>query len=322
MYPKISEELIAKYFAKEATEQESYQIQLWLEADSQNQQLLEEFQSAWNTSRTQPNASFDKESVYQKINHAINDEKKRAQQINTRNYLRFAASILLFIGLASTWLLLSNQKAEMLTKSTEYGQKMKISLPDGSIVQLNSGSSMEYPEKFDHDNRTVQLTGEAFFEVKKNPKKPFIVETEHVQTKVLGTSFNINAYVANEPTITVASGSVLVRTDKQSVILEKNQKAFLVDQELKSENVLAQNAILWKDGILNFKDTPMKAVKSSLEKWYNVAINFEDEAIEKCVFTGQFKNEKLMIVLEVLKETFGITYEVKSKLIIIKGKGC
>lgn len=322
MYLKISEELLAKHFAKETSEQEEKEIQLWLMENPDNQQLYEELYLAWTNPINLEKSHFNKDRVYQKINDAIIDEKRNVKQLSKRKYLKFAASILLFIGLATTWLLFFNAEPEMLSKKTEYGQKMRITLPDGSLVHLNSGSSIEYPEKFGAENRIIQLKGEGFFEVKRNPKKPFIVKTEAVETKVLGTSFNINAYHLNDPSITVASGSVQVSTDSQTLILNPNQRAYLAENELKSENILAQNDILWKDGILKFMDTPMLTVKNRLEKWYNVEIQFEEKSLQNCVFTGQFKNEKLMIVLEVLKETFSITYEVKSKLIIIKGKGC
>ncbi len=322
MHPKISEELLAKYFAKETSELEEKSIQLWLLENHHNQELYDELYLIWNRPLNLQRASFDKERVYEKINAAIIDEKHNRSQLNKKRYLKFAASILLFVGLASTWLLFFNFEPKMLVKETKYGQKMKISLPDGSFVHLNSGSSITYPEKFSSEIRTVRLKGEAFFEVKKNPQQPFVVETEVLTTKVLGTSFNINAYAAQKPSITVNSGSVKVNSLEDSLILKPNQQAFLNNGQLQVKTVKASKEILWKDGILKFHDTPMGMVKYQLEKWYNVQIQFEDDHIQNCVFTGQFKNEKLLVVLEVLKETFGISYEVKSKEIIIKGKGC
>lgn len=322
MHPKISEDLLAKHFAKETTDHEDKEIQLWLRENPRNRQLYEELFLIWATPTAFHETSFDKERVYQKINSAILDEKRNKRQLNKRKYLKFTASILLFLGLASTWLLIFNIEPEILSKNTEYGQKMKISLPDGSIVHLNSGSLLEYPKTFSAESRIVQLKGEAFFEIKKNPKKPFIVQTELLQTKVLGTSFNIKSYEANMSSITVNTGSVQVNSLNDSLILKPNQQAFLENEQLKVKNVNASQEILWKEGVLQFQDTPMLTVKTQLEKWYGVEILFEDESMEKCVFTGQFKNEKLLFVLEVLKETFGISYEGKSKQITIKGKGC
>ena len=132
-----------------------------------------------------------------------------------RIWIGVAASLALFIFAYTYFFTMelsrSSEPIELVTKTTSKGQKATITLPDGSVLKLNSESSITYPKQFNKNVREVSLNGEAFFEVAGNPKKPFIVSSEGLRTKVLGTSFNINAYKDfSEIAVTVVTGRVEV----------------------------------------------------------------------------------------------------------------
>ncbi|MBK6265435.1 DUF4974 domain-containing protein [Marivirga sp. S37H4] len=321
MQHRITDSLLAQYFANEASEKEKQLIEEWLLEDPANKILLAEYKHVWKNTRLTNTPSFDKERVYRKISDGVKLEKQISSRLKNKRILRFAASVILFVGLASAWLLFKNMPPAQLTQTAAYGQKIKFTLPDGSLVYLNSGSELRYPEKFSKDNRTVTLTGEAFFEIKRNEQKPFIISTGPIQTRVLGTSFNINAYQDLKQSVSVVSGKVEVKHENHVVILEKHQQVFLKKGKLEKQPV-SPSELSWRKGVLIFKDTPMLEVAEKLEKWYNVKIVLQDKALEKCFFTGQFIKEKLPNVLEVLKETFGINYEITKQQVTLKGKGC
>ena len=155
------------------------------------------------------------------------------------NYLvKVAASLLILVGLGSAVYLESKTQPEqelaqsIITKTTEWGQRSDIVLSDGTQITLNAGSSIEFPESFEGAPvREVTLNGEAFFEVAKNPNKPFLIKTEGVTTKVLGTSFNVNSYAFNDHiSVTVKTGKVQVQSTSKNgqvntVYLLPNEKA-------------------------------------------------------------------------------------------------
>lgn len=322
MHPKITESLLAKYLASEASEKERQLIDEWLLEDPANKILLTEYKEIWERANLNDAPSFNKERVYQKISEGIKEERQITSRAKTNRILKFAASVILFVGLASAWLLFKNLPPAQLTKTATFGQKIKFTLPDGSLVFLNSGSELQYPEKFSENNRKVSLKGEAFFDVKRNENKPFIISTGPLQTIVLGTSFNINAYQKSKQSVSVVSGKVQVKNEAHAIILEKDQQVLVEEGKFEKQLITASEFSSWRNGVLIFKDTPMLEVAERLEKWYNVKIILQDEALQKCFFTGQFTKEKLPNVLEVLKETFGINYEITKQQITLKGKGC
>ena len=211
------------------------------------------------------------------------------------------------------------------TATTAWGQKMSITLADGTKVRLNSGSTLRYPEKFIANTREVALEGEAFFEVTKNAKKPFIISSGAIKTKVLGTSFNINTYDNKEDiAVTVASGKVSVASNEEEVFLGPSEQGVFNKKEAKiTKATIDINAVLqWKEGILHFGDATLKEVTASLEKWYGVQFVFQNKALEKCRLTATYDNESLHAILEsIIYAKKGISYRyTNDHQIVLKGK--
>lgn len=235
-------------------------------------------------------------------------------------------------------------------KINNTGQSVEVFLEDGSMVRLKPNSSLSYPEHFVTDKREVYLTGEAFFEVAKNPNKPFLVYYNNIVTRVLGTSFSIKTNQnTNNVEVSVRTGRVQVsentlltkgsssKETARSVILVPNQKTLYNPSRHDFEVTLADtihslpgNHDIDKyarngsaSGSFVFeKATSLKQIFAQLEAVYGIEIIAENENIYNCVFTGDISTQEMLRKLNIVCLTIGASYEVKGTKILVTGKGC
>lgn len=204
-----------------------------------------------------------------------------------------------------------------------------IKLPDGSVVFLNAGSSLKYPESFDDKaNREVFLQGEGYFDVQHDPHKAFIVHTGNLRTTVLGTAFNIKAYPQDKNiTVTVTRGKVKVSDDTklfgiitpdQQITFDKNH------QEVNQQKVDSRSAIAWADKDLFFDDITVAEAVGQLEQRFQVKVGFGNEKLKDCRFTATFvRGEDLEQILTVICEFNGSSFSRDAEgNIRIEGIGC
>lgn len=268
-----------------------------------------------------------RKQIERQLSQNISRPKKR---ISLPKWTKVAASIVLMTG--GAYFVHINTKAEEkvdpiveVTKTTEWGQKLNLTLADGTQIRLNSGSTITYPDRFEGDVREVALEGEAFFEVAKNPDKPFVIRSGEVLTTVLGTSFNINTYPDSQQiAVTVASGKVKVASHENEIHLGPNEQG-IFDKKTKTISKKMTDIVTflnWKDGIIHFEDTRLSKVAESLERWYGVTFVFENENLRNCHITATYKNEILPAVLEsIAYAKKGLRYEfLENDEILIKGK--
>ena len=241
--------------------------------------------------------------------------------------LKIAASLALIItlGYLGYTILRGPSSAVMITKTVPMGERAKINLSDGSLVHLNSGSSITYPEKFDEGSRNVSLSGEAYFEVRHNKKNPFVVSAGRLQVAVLGTTFNIAAHDPEQTSVTLIEGKVSVSAESERQILNPGEQ---VRFDTKT-NALIRSTIntdgetSWMNGILYFKETPLTEVMAELGRWYNTEIMLSDTVLKDCTITGTFKEEKLVDVLEGIRFLTDITYQIMDTgKVVVEGEGC
>ncbi|WP_353718804.1 FecR domain-containing protein [Dyadobacter sp. 676] len=184
-----------------------------------------------------------------------------------------------------------------------FGKIKKIKLEDGTQVTLNAGSSLTYPATFEKDSRKVSLTGEAFFDVAHQNGKPFIVNTQKLQIRVLGTRFNVGSYPGEETArVAVVSGKVSVQNRAKSadhVILTAGEFALGTVAGLQKSNIDSAAVLAWQNGQLNFKDETFKTVAAALERRYNVRIRVA-KAIEQCRVYANIGNEPVQEALGAL----------------------
>jgi ferric-dicitrate binding protein FerR (iron transport regulator) len=164
------------------------------------------------------------------------------------------------------------------TITTPNGGQYQIILPDGSHVYLNATSSLKYPVSFTKEVRKVELTGEGYFEITKNPKKPFVVTSQGQLLTVLGTHFNISAYPNEAIKTTLSEGSVQLSNSSslKKQILQPEQQALLTETGFELKHVNSTDEMAWKDGLFVFKQTPIEAVMRQLSRWYSVEANWNN----------------------------------------------
>lgn len=212
-----------------------------------------------------------------------------------------------------------------------------IALPDGSRVQLSPGSRLSYPARFEGTRREVVLTGDAFFEIRKNSSKPFYVLANEVVTKVLGTSFRVRAYEADQNVVvTVKTGQVsvyarAVRTEATrpltpTLVLTPNQRAVYQREAAQFRKDLIERPVLLNEDpaaeAFAFDDVPLTKVFDALERAYGVRMVYDREALRECTLTATFSDETLYERLDLLARTLGLRYEVVDAQIVFSGRGC
>ncbi|UCS95457.1 FecR domain-containing protein [Echinicola marina] len=216
---------------------------------------------------------------------------------------------------------IKNEKIEWLTKSSKAGTKMTFHLPDGSLVKLNSNSSISFPESFSDSLREVKLIGQAFFDVEHNEELPFVVAAGDLQIKVMGTSFDVNNKPENKAQkVALLSGKVKVIT--ADGMIEQLSPLEMVSYR-KSDNELVkvkfdpEEVMGWKDGIIKFENTDHKEVFKILEEWYDVKIQVEDNVKFKGGINGRYENEILDNVLKGLSYSENFKYKIENKKVTI-----
>lgn len=208
----------------------------------------------------------------------------------------------------------------LIEKSTERRQKISIYLPDSSKVTLNSESFLEYPQTFDNE-RMIVLKGEAFFDVKEDPTRPFIVRTGNLTTTALGTSFNVKAYPEEQNiSVSLASGKVITETVNRSIELTPGEKTILHTRTGFIEKVRFQieTDLAWKKGVLVFDKSDLQEFVHTIERWYDVNVEIQGTPSESWRISGSFDNETLKNVLESLSFARKIDYSLKGNNVILK----
>lgn len=215
---------------------------------------------------------------------------------------------------------------------TNKSSKMLLhTLPDNSTVWLHPDARIDYPAQFDESSRKVTFTGEGFFDVKKDPKRPFSISTGEMTIRVLGTSFNVKATTSSKLIqVSVMTGSVEVSTpssskEEQMVVLEPKQHAYF---EHESKVLLVKSIPppikkeIYEPVSINFVEQPLGRVVELLEKKFNVDLQLSDPRLSQCLFNGDFENQSLADILEMLCISLEASYTISDKFILINGSPC
>ncbi|TRX61189.1 DUF4974 domain-containing protein [Fulvivirga sp. M361] len=258
-------------------------------------------------------------------------DRKSSGKKYTMYWVAAVITIMAATALALYTYTIAPTETQWLTYTTSTRQKATITLSDGTTVRLNSQSTLRYPEQFNGKTREVMLEGEGFFDVVKDPSKPFTVASGELTTTVLGTSFNIRAYPDVQQTeIAVATGKVSVAKqtnqdkDRAAVVLTPGEAAsYSPDQgNLIKSSVDIREYTAWKDGILLFNDKTFTEAAVLLEKWYGVKIIIESNRLDNCVIQGKFNSPSLQKVLDALQFAYKIEYTFVNGDVHISGEGC
>ncbi|WP_214226710.1 FecR domain-containing protein [Pedobacter sp. B4-66] len=321
------EALLDRYLKKETSIEENQLIEKWLaengNADSDWQQLDRSSKDQWLS------------DVFMDIKASIQQNEPKIVPIKSQKYLWYkiagvAAALILVFSLYLTWPLLEKQMlpTDLTSISIPDHEKKQITLADGTKVWLNEGSELKYAKVFNGKTREVYLSGEAYFDVKHDASRPFLIHTGKVLTTVLGTAFNIKEDPSKHTLeVTVTRGKVSVADDgKLLSILTSNQQVSvdLLTGKPTEKIVDAKTVIAWQDNDMLFDDITFADAAIQLEQHFNVKIAFNNEKLKNCRFSGAtLRGDKLDKILDVITDFNNATWKLKSNgHIMIYGEGC
>lgn len=315
--------LLQKRLSSPLTPEEQLSLDAWLAQSPDNQLVANQVERVWNISGSFSQAvDLDADADFERLEQRILAADATAPTVKLvpmkprRNWLAVAAAVIVL--LAAPLVLrkfMGGNNAPMETIVTnDSPTPQPVALADGSKVWLNSHSTLRYFTSADGDERRVELTGEAFFEVAKNPEKPFVVQTNLGEVTVLGTSFNVRS-LANSPNleVNVSTGKVRLQPKdaKEHLLLLANETGIFdqAKQSLVKTGGMANNAAAWHTGKLVFENASLEEALRQLSALHNVRIVAESETVKRCTLTVTFDRTPLGAALETLGALFGATVE-------------
>ncbi|MBW8331817.1 MAG: DUF4974 domain-containing protein [Prolixibacteraceae bacterium] len=312
--------IINKYLAGEASETEVQEVFRWIDSDPENRNEFIQYKKIWAlTSKSTEN----QDKTWNAISTKLGSQKK---QLSITRYWMVAAGFVLVFGLGMLMQYILPQKSqEQFSYLAEtrievpLGQMSNVVLPDGTTVQLNSGTKLIYSGKFNSGERIVSLEGEAFFDVTNDPAHPFVIKTKALDFKVYGTSFNIQAYPDDKlisTTLVEGSLGIIGKNGSELVKLVPGENATYRqdDRELLVGKVNLEIYTSWKDGLVTFRNEKLKDIARKIERWYNVEIVINNASLGEEIYLGTImKNKPVDQILEVFSLTSSLKYRIVTR---------
>lgn len=312
----------------------------------------------WMTAQPQPDP-FESELAFEEHLHKLKSKGLKLDQLETESFplhstatvqkklskkwwIPTALATLLLVVFGMQWLFTSSTSKERLTEAvsevtTRAGSKTTLRLPDSSVVWLNAGSRISYNKDFGRTNRQITLSGEAFFDVRKT-NLPFVIHTNDIKIKVLGTAFNVKSY-PNEKTITsLIRGAVEVTLNNrpgEKYVLKPKEKLVIANSNIARQASATNKESLvmvaqmypnedslytetsWVDNKLLFQDESFQDLAIEMERWYGVRIFFKDESVARQRLSGSFTTETIQEAMEGLRITTPFNYQLRANVITI-----
>lgn len=335
MKTEIDRELLVRYINGKCTADELLHVKHFLQDPGWQHALETMLEADFSTIEPAPQAD---ETTLEEWNQEFRDKyfKKMPMKLWYTKWIGYAAACLLVLGIGGYLLgghLVKTKPAfttakVMIEKTNPRGIRSKVTLPDSSVVYLGAGSSIRYPQQFAANERNLTLTGEAFFEISKNPKRPFVIHTGEIQTTVLGTSFKITAFKDDLLFVEVATGKVRVSRKENTKVAEL---AVLVPGEgISWDHQLGKASIIpvdvsaiqgWSSGEITFKNRSLAQIADELENWYNIEIRFAGSAsVRKRLSLSVDGKASLSDALDIICNTADLKYRFNGRQeIIISG---
>ncbi|MCF6365891.1 MAG: FecR family protein [Bacteroidales bacterium] len=244
--------------------------------------------------------------------------QKRKSLYKTRNIA--ASVIILAVTTIFGYFLINNFTDNQFTEISSGNEIKEIVLPDGSVLTLNKNSEIRFPEEFSKINRSVEFSGEAFFEIKRNPKIPFVIRSNNTEITVLGTSFNVLTSKKTDITVTVKTGKIKLSNNNKENIILKPEEVGKIENNILSKSVNKnKNYLSWKTKCFNYNGEKLNKVIEDFNKAYNAEIVIEDPKIGKLPIVSNPRNKALTVALEIICSAHNLKYkQEKNKIIIYK----
>ncbi|GHV22132.1 iron dicitrate transporter FecR [Bacteroidia bacterium] len=324
MNKEICLHIFERYISGEASPDEIVQLKSFLENDINLNRWLEN-QTMGLSGTIDPDIKMRMlENIRSRTNYDTLFVPVDSKNKNFRFYLRWvsniAAILLPVVIIFGIYLYLIPQKKESFEVIADKGEKASLTLAEGSLVAINSGSKIMYYNNYNRKDRFLKLEGEAYFDVKYNPEKPFIVECGDVKIRVLGTSFGIKAY-ENEDNISIVlkSGRIQLTTPKEEIEMVPDDRIEYnkITQTTSLEKVNAGDYTDWRQNRLRFENESLETIMKTISRMHNIDIVFENPQLKNQQFTGTIDNTSIKSVLEAIKLTSLINYRLKDGVVCL-----
>ncbi len=323
------DDLIGKVLAGEATAQEQESVSLWRQHNEENEKYYRQLKEIFeNASAVTVQVEFDTDAAWNKVKSQLNKSKDNVIPINRTPYfspLRIAATIFLVVALSTVIYLKTAPSVQTLAVESEKTTRQDT-LPDGSTAYLNKKTELQYEYNPREKTRKVKLKGEAYFTVKHEEKKPFIIEADEILVRDIGTEFNLKAYPDKDTIeIVVTHGEVQFYTQQDPGLnLKAGEKAIYSKRTKEFYRIEKPdtNTLAYKTKVFSFNNTELQTVVTLLNDVYDSKISLASESLYHCRLTANFKEDNPEIIVEVIAETMGLELTKKDDQLILSGKGC
>ncbi len=322
--------LISSFLAEGLSPTEEKELNSWIALSEENRKYFQQQQEIWFSCTNENELKeYDVEKAFRLFKNRINAVSRKSHRLSLKVFVRYAAAIatLCLISYFSYNQGEKNLKGALKQIAVEVplGSQTRLYLPDNTMVILNAGSRISYPQDFGVYKREVEIEGEGYFEVAHNDKLPFRVKSRDVQVNVLGTKFNIKNYPEDDNvTVFLYKGKVELdnRIKSEAKMLLNPNEYMVMDKKtgmMKKNTVKSETTANWSGGNLIFCNTPMPEVIKSLERSYNVSIRIQTDSLKRYRFNGSFNRAEMSVkdLLEILQATGKMTYTQKGKTITL-----
>jgi transmembrane sensor len=302
----MMDELLVKYLADEATPPEQSMVEEWINSSEANRHYFQHFQLIWAESqKLAATTVVDENKAWQRFQRRVKKTESATAKIRAFGWWRIAASILIVAGAAwftSTLLEKGSADPEILIASVS--EVKRDTLPDGSVAVLNKHSELSYPARFKGKTRKVKLRGEAFFNIQPNKEKPFIIDVNDVQVKVVGTSFNIRS-VYGLTEVIVETGIVQVTKGNEIIELKAGERISLETVDTTAQKETSDDKLYnyYVSRTFVCDNTPLWKLVEKLNEAYGTNIRIGREELRKLPLTVTFNDESLDVILTIISQT-------------------
>ena len=316
--------ILKKYLSGRFPNETEERVQKWIIKDNNSEEKEQASQEYWD--ELDVTADSNTYTALDRVNRRIGYLTMQAVKIPLYSKIsRIAVVLIPFLLIAGGYLYHTYKQSEMIEVSVAYGDTKYLLLPDSSEIWINAGTNIRYPKNFSKSQREVHLNGEAYFSVKENKAKPFIVQTERLSVKVLGTKFNVRAYSIDEKVVTsLTSGKVEVDTqsDLPKILKPNEQLTYNKNtSDIHIENIQASETDGWLKGKLIFNNASLNDILTTLERNFNISIENETGISSSKLYTVKFlKDENIDEILSVLEGVIGFTSQKQEGKIILSEK--
>lgn len=319
------DERIARHLAGETTPEEDAALQSWVEASPDNRRYFADLQAIWEkTPALRPDASrlVDTEAALQKVKTRLRSGSKIRPMTGRIGFLWRAAAAIALVAVAAYFLWLRNTPTPA-TVIAATDSALTDTLTDGSIITLDRQSGIALEEGFNKRERRLRLNGAAYFEVKPDTVRPFVVEVEKLEVRVVGTAFKVDdAADSSSISVSVTEGKVRVSASGQSLLLLAGDAAFYDKKTgILSRATTQQNPS--QNRILRFDSTPLREVVRQVEKAYGLKITLKNRALEECLLTARYNNLPPERLMNLIAESFSLRLnKAGNEEYVLDGEGC